>query len=229
MNRDSVPGWLPGEVNTLHQDILEHWGAGWKTDLLQRLMLPHMRAAWVEILKRGSKHESEHFDETRSPYIYALCWEFLGIREDAMKAHRTPTENAERYQDIANVAARLAGAIDGTRLDRVADNDIQTKPGTPTPTFGTLLLKLSTEAEELAHSAVSKTNILPRPGGKHATRIYVIRRLAIVLDEYFGDKLYGTTADFAAAILDEVVQVEHVNNALRNWAPESYDERGEYN
>ncbi len=230
MSASAHPEELVAQVNACYNDMVFRRGNSWETELLERLMADSrtMKAAWKEIAKRS--HPPDPDNASKFVSIYGLCFEFIELRREAFNAHPTPNDRAERFRDISKSATWLATAIDGTKLDRVADPYLKVTPGKPTPVLSTLLKQLSAEAKELAAASQNGPNLLQRPGSKNSLRTYIIRRLATAFDRLYGGQLQRTLASFAEAILGEgaEVTVEQVNSALQNWSPVEFDSRGEY-
>lgn len=220
---------LMASVAKLRNSVCAAWGQSWKTELLDRLTdESRMTTAWAELAKRTSEPQIEETDSSLS--MTALCFLLWDIREAAEANLQSPKDQSDASRAIANKAQALAREISDHPLDRIADPYLKVVDGVPTPTMSTLLDRLANAAIERANSARTKPHVLSRPGSINSKRTYVIRRVALVFKEHYGDYLQRTLASFAEAVLgaDAEVTVEQVNSALQNWKPPAYNARGEY-
>ena len=96
------------------------------------------------------------------------------------------------------------------------------------PSITHILENLAEKAEEIATEALSDGTMLPRPRYEHAQRLFFMRGLAQIFNDWFGKLLHRTIAAFTEAALDEKeIDRKLVKDALKHWTPSPAD-RGSF-
>ncbi|CAK0763717.1 hypothetical protein CCP4SC76_390002 [Gammaproteobacteria bacterium] len=181
-----------------------------------------MRRAWQEVDNRWNGKLL--FVDTMQAvipilvfFVYSDLWRITkdDLRE-VIEAHRLIKQARAKIERLSKRLPYLSGSSD-ILIEYTVKNNPDNKKGLSFPEILAIFDSLLSNANATEIAVKMMAKIVTKTGN-HSRRYFVIRCIAFYFFVTCGSSLYGTTARFASALLDEEISKEDVDNSLKNWA-----------